>query len=134
MGVEGRGHGAKRRERGEVKSVGCEWCFSLHALRRMPFAPHHPLVYANIDPIMNFELHIDELVLHGFAPGDRYHIGAAVEQELAQLFTEQGVPAFLTQSNAIERIDGGAFKMMPGEKAGVVGAQVAQQVYGGLRR
>ena len=37
----------------------------------------------------NLNLHIEELVLHGFAPGDRYRIGEAVQQELTRLFAEQ---------------------------------------------
>ena len=36
-------------------------------------------------------------MLHGFAPGDRYRIGDAVERELARLFAEQGVPPSLAQ-------------------------------------
>ena len=42
------------------------------------------------------ELNIDELVLHGFPPGERYAIADAVEQTLSQLLTEQiaseGIP------------------------------------------
>ena len=45
----------------------------------------------------NVELHIEELVLRGFAPGDRYRIGEAVERELAHLFSEQGTPPSLAQ-------------------------------------
>ena len=41
------------------------------------------------------ELHIEELVLHGFAPGDRHPIGDAVEHELIRLFAEQGLPSLL---------------------------------------
>jgi hypothetical protein len=42
---------------------------------------------------VNLELHVEELVLHGFAPGDRYRIGEALERTLTQLFVEQGVSA-----------------------------------------
>ena len=43
-----------------------------------------------------FELTIDELVLHGFAHGDRHAIAAAVEAELGRLLSAPGgtpVPA-----------------------------------------
>lgn len=40
---------------------------------------------------MNVELHIEQLVLHGFAPSDRYRIGAAIQQELARLLAQQGI-------------------------------------------
>ena len=45
----------------------------------------------------NIELHIEELVLHGFEPGDRHRIGEAIERELARLFAEQGTPPSLAQ-------------------------------------
>ena len=80
----------------------------------------------------NVELHIEELVLRGFAPGDRYRIGEAVERELARLFDEQGVPPSLAQRSGIERLDGGAFEVAHGSKAERVGVQVAQAIYGGL--
>jgi hypothetical protein len=80
----------------------------------------------------NVELHIEELVLRGFAPGERHRIGEAVERELARLFDEQGVPPSLARASGIERLDGGAFEVAHGSKAEVVGVQVAQAVYGGL--
>jgi hypothetical protein len=82
----------------------------------------------------NIELHVEELVLHGFAPGDRYRIGEAVKLELARLFTEQGVPSSLVHGGEIDKLNGGAFDMAQGSKADVIGAQVARAVYGGLSR
>jgi hypothetical protein len=80
----------------------------------------------------NIELHIEELVLHGFAPGDRYRIGEAVERELARLFARQGTPPSLAQGGEIEHLDGRTFEVKPGSRAEAIGAQVAQAVYGGL--
>jgi hypothetical protein len=82
----------------------------------------------------NVELHIEELVLRGFASGDRYRIGEAVERELARLLDEQGVPLSLAQGSEVERLDGGAFKVASGSKPEAIGAQVAQAIYGGLSR
>ena len=82
----------------------------------------------------NIELHIEELVLHGFAPGDRYRIGEAVERELARLFAEQGVPPSLAPGGEVASLDGGAFEVEPGSTAEAIGVQVAQAVYGGLSR
>jgi hypothetical protein len=82
----------------------------------------------------NVELHIEELVLHGFAPGDRYRIGEALERELARLFAERGVPAALAANEKVGRLDGGEFAGQPGARAEAVGAQIAQAVYGGLSR
>ncbi len=80
----------------------------------------------------NVELHIEELVLRGFAPGERYRIGEAMERELVRLFDEQGVPPSLARGSEIERLDGGAFEVAHGSKSETVGAQVAQAIYGGL--
>jgi len=82
----------------------------------------------------NIELHIEELVLHGFAPGDRYRIGEAVEQELTRLLADRGVPQSLAEGGEIASVDGGAFEVAAGSRAEVVGAQVAKAVYGGLGR
>ncbi len=77
-------------------------------------------------------LHIEELVLHGFNPADRYLIGEAVERELGRLFTEQGVPPSLLGGDEPARLNGGTFEIATGAPAEEVGAQVAQAVYGGL--
>jgi len=82
----------------------------------------------------SIELHIEELVLRGFSPGDRYRIGEAVEQELSRLLADRGVPQSLVQGGEIASVDGGAFEVAPGARAEVVGAQVAKAVYGGLWR
>ncbi|HYP26675.1 MAG TPA: hypothetical protein VE262_08160 [Blastocatellia bacterium] len=78
------------------------------------------------------ELEIDELVLHGFARGDRHRIAGAIEQELARLFAEQGVPPSLARAGSIESIDGGAFEAKPHAKPEATGARIARAIYGGL--
>ncbi|MGH9944725.1 MAG: hypothetical protein ACRD9R_20450 [Pyrinomonadaceae bacterium] len=78
------------------------------------------------------ELHIEELVLHGFAPGDGVDIGAAVERELARLFAEQGVPPSFMHGLEATRVNAGGFNVAPGAQAEAIGAQVAQAIYGGL--
>ena len=81
----------------------------------------------------NVELYIKELVLHGFAPGDRYRIGEAVERELSWLLAERGMPPpLLVKEAEMARLDGGSFRMLPGSDAETIGAQVAHAVYGGL--
>ncbi len=77
----------------------------------------------------NIELHINELVLHGFSPHDRYRIGAAVERQLTQMLTEQGMPATLSQGGEMPYIDGGTFNVAPNAHADTIGTQVAQSVY-----
>jgi len=77
-------------------------------------------------------VYIDELVLHGFAPGDRYSIGEAVERELARLYGECGVSASLMHHIQGVPIDAGAFNLAPGSTADAIGVQVAQALYKGL--
>ena len=81
---------------------------------------------------MNIELHIKELVLHGFNHGDRYLISEAVQVELTRLFSEQGLPSTLSHHVEIGSVDGGAFHATPGSKPAAIGSQVAHAVYGGL--
>ena len=80
------------------------------------------------------ELHIEEIVLHGFSPADRSRVGEAVEQELSRLFVERGVPPSLVWSDETARLDGGAFEAKPGFGAVAIGVRIARAVYGGLDR
>ncbi len=80
------------------------------------------------------ELHIEELALHGFEPGDRYRIAQAVQVELARLFTEEGLPPSLAQGGEVARLDGESFETTPGSTAETVGGQVARALYGGLKQ
>ena len=81
----------------------------------------------------NIELHIEELVLHGFSPRERYAIGEAVQRELTQLFAEQGIHPSLNEQR-IARLDGGSISVKQGTKADAIGKQVAQTVYGGMKK
>lgn len=79
-------------------------------------------------------LHIEELVLHGFAPGDRHRIGEAVQLELARLLTKEANPPALTKSAQIDRLNGGTFQMTGTARPEATGAQVARAVFGGLKQ
>ena len=80
----------------------------------------------------NVELHIEELVLHGFAPGDRHRIADAVGRELARLFAERGVPANFLNNFESPRLDAGSFNFAPASTPETVGAEVARALYGGF--
>src|SRR5262249_16728793 len=82
----------------------------------------------------NIELHIEELVLYGFALGDRERIQAAVEQELTRLFAEEGIPSELTRGGEILYPDEGTFTVAAHSRAEAVGVQVASAVYRSLSR
>jgi hypothetical protein len=78
------------------------------------------------------EVHIDELVLHGFDVADRFPICDALEQELTRLLAERGALSHLSGPMEIERMNGGSFKVAPGGRAAGVGADVARAVHGAL--
>jgi hypothetical protein len=58
-------------------------------------------------------------------------VGDAIQRELARLFAEQGVPASLGRPATLPVIDGGGFQVSS-QKA--MGVDVAQAIYGGLKR
>lgn len=80
------------------------------------------------------KVHIEELVLHGFAPGDRYRIASAVERELARLMGEGGLPGSPGNPLTLGRINGGAFKVTAGAKPQAAGTEIARAVFRSLRQ
>ncbi len=75
------------------------------------------------------ELHIEELVLDGFAAADRYAVAEALEQELGRLLADQGVPEAWRAGRGMERLAGGAFSASLVRGSRQIGAQVARAVY-----
>lgn len=82
----------------------------------------------------NIELHIEELVLHGFSPGDRHRIAGAVERELAMLIKEKGALQDLVNNGGIERLNGGSFQVGQNSKPEDTGAQIARVMYREMKR
>ncbi len=80
------------------------------------------------------DLHIDELLLDGFAPAERRRVGAALASELERLLTERGVPEALRRGEAIESLDAGAFEVARGARPEAIGKRVALAVYERLCR
>ena len=81
----------------------------------------------------NVELHIEELVLDGFARGQRYEIAEAIGRELERLLVER-VPQSLGRGADVDRLDAGVFEIKALARPDAVGAGIAQQVYGGMGR
>ena len=80
----------------------------------------------------SIELHIEELVLHGFAPGDRHRIGDAVERELIRLLEGRGLVTPFETAMAMERIDAGSVSVRPGAPVETVGRETARALHRGL--
>jgi hypothetical protein len=81
--------------------------------------------------VSRVEFVIDELVLHGFAAGDRYAIGEALALELERL-ASAGNPASLASLGSLPEIRAGSVSLQPGARPAAVGTQVARAVHAGL--
>ena len=82
-----------------------------------------------------YELHIENLVLHGIDPADRYRVGDALEREmareLARLFSGPDAAA-ITRSVEIGALDAGALELQPGATSAGIGVQLARAIHGSL--
>jgi hypothetical protein len=82
----------------------------------------------------SIELHIEELVLHGFAPGDRHRIAEALQSALMHLLADPTMRGSLATPRETARLDGGSFQVPAHAKPKAIGAQVAQSVQRGMKQ
>jgi len=75
-------------------------------------------------------LRIEELVLHGFDPRDRYAIEDVVRAELATVLADH----HLTKSAAVRVVDGGEVHARSVRETKTIGHAVANAIRGGLPR
>jgi hypothetical protein len=80
------------------------------------------------------EVHIEELVLHGFSGHNTYEVGGAVEREITRLLQEQGLPAGFSVAANVGRLHAGSFPLQADAKAAAVGNHIAKAVYQGLTK
>ena len=80
------------------------------------------------------EMHIEQVVLHGFAQSDRSGIARAMESELARLLGEEGIPAALEEGYALGRLPAGEIRIHEGDGAERIGVGIARRIYQGLGR
>jgi hypothetical protein len=79
-------------------------------------------------------LNIDELVLHGFPPGDHARIGQAIERELSRLIAERGVPQSLMEQNGSASLNVGPLHFAQGATPQTIGSGIAKAIMGGGKR
>jgi hypothetical protein len=75
------------------------------------------------------DVHIEELVLHGFNPANRWLIADALEQELRGLLRAEGVPSQWLSSP--ERMEGGGISSANLTKPERAGIEIAGAAYRG---
>lgn len=83
---------------------------------------------------MTINLHIEKLILHGFAASDKVAISRAVEGELTRLLSRVEVPVSLSQPREIVSIKSETPNLRTHAGANAVGVQIAGAINGGLRR
>jgi len=86
------------------------------------------------NPQCSVELHIEELVLHGFPTAGHEGIGEAVQKELTRLLSEHGLPWSFSTIQEIERLDGGTLQLNSQSKPETIGNELARAIYGGMNQ
>ena len=81
------------------------------------------------DQAPTVDLRIEHLVLDGFSPGDRHSIADAVQNELARLLGEQGLPSGIKNLSELEHLNGGTISLTRNARATVIGSQIAHAVH-----
>lgn len=77
------------------------------------------------------EVLIDELILHGFAPGERYAIGEALSRELERLMATETMGSLAGMKDVVS-LRAGNINLAAGTKAETIGAQAAQSIHASL--
>jgi hypothetical protein len=78
------------------------------------------------------EIIIDELVLHGFNPADRYAIGEALSAELERLVA--GDPGANLLGHNVDTLSAKPVNLAQNTRPEKTGAQVAQAVHGSITK
>ena len=92
-----------------------------------------------VDEYLTKPIDIDELLLEGFDPADRYRIGDAFAAELTRLVGEYqksssgGVPPQLTNGFGLTRLSAGSFQVAQGASPERIGVQVAGALWESVR-
>lgn len=79
------------------------------------------------------EVYVEELILYGVSPRDRYHLAGSLERELGRLLAGQ-VPASLTRPARIGHMDAGQISVARAAPARRIGADIAGAIFRGLSR
>jgi hypothetical protein len=83
---------------------------------------------------VNVRVHIDRLVLDGFAlgAGDGARVGAAMQAELARLLAERGLSSRLAGGGAVGGLQGAALRPDGSSSPAALGRGIAQSVHGAV--
>lgn len=83
---------------------------------------------ADVQPRPSVELHIEELVLHGFAPVQRQQVEEGVQRELTRQLQQWDPAALPSPNRQFESLNAGSFRLSLGQ-ADAFGCQIARSIY-----
>ena len=75
------------------------------------------------------DLHIEELMLHGFAPGDRRQIGDSFEAEMNRLLTDTDISPSFLKSGEIALSNELEFDLASNASPESIGRQIARVIF-----
>jgi hypothetical protein len=78
------------------------------------------------------QLHIEEIVLHGFPNIDHNRVRESLQQQLTTLLARGGLPLSFNRDGSVNRLDGGQFISPVNAGVGDIGSRIAGNVYGTL--
>ena len=81
---------------------------------------------------MKIELHIEELLLDGFDPRDRYRIADELQRALSHALTEPHKNHIEPREGKVDRVDAGSVTLQKNAPARHVGRQVAGAIVDAL--
>jgi hypothetical protein len=81
---------------------------------------------------MKIELHIEELVLDGFDPRDRYRIADELQRALTHALSEPHENNIEPRAREVDRLDAGSVTLQKNASARHVGTQVAGAIVDAL--
>lgn len=80
----------------------------------------------------NLKLNIGELSVQGIEGVNQSELGEVVENNLTDLFSTHGIPAWLEHGGSVSGLIGDAIYVTPASSTEVVGVQIANAVFKGL--
>jgi hypothetical protein len=81
----------------------------------------------------DIHINIEEIILEGFSPSEKYRIAEAIRTELTRLVQVRGLPAAFNQNGEIQNLPAQTIHLTRNQTAPDIGSKVAQSIYGGLK-
>ncbi|MBR8839567.1 MAG: hypothetical protein DSM106950_37595 [Stigonema ocellatum SAG 48.90 = DSM 106950] len=84
---------------------------------------------------MNINIDIEKLVFEGMAisPSQRRLLQGAVEAELGRLMATVGIPDKWKAGGVVPQVPSGGIQLKPGTNPTLMGQQIAQGIYRGMK-